>query len=971
MEGCRDEWKEGERVGKGALDGRSVMSKAMHAPTSLDEQRMAALRLPRSSCLPQLGIPLHTSLTPYHLLSGRSMNPSSSAAAATLSIVLDDNTSLTNVDEDFDGDWESTSDETSSEHIEENHHDGSVYSEDSEAPASDDHGEGFLHKVSGNSSLPSPFHNIRAKGTEDSSDSEWIYTSDEADAQMVDRRPTEDRPNNVPVATETWTVTPKAWFRRESPGEEDMVELCDQCAKIDFEAIFRLDPLTLPEFGNWACTFSGLSRSMLTSKCPACRVFGVVVYTEHKQSDEAALELREATFKGHLVAISSEGLNAPKTGYDAFSSQDPTHVPVILMIELLMSPLSDKARLRRSVRYLNIWSDPCWGYARARGAILPATMTKSVYINPKHLNPEKGFCYGVPLEGSVDFHLVSTMLHRCERLHPACHTDDELSFPQNARVIDCKTRRVVPMVSGLRYIALSYVWGAQKDANDWRAFDNSMLSGYLPTLLPRLIEDVLIVTVRLGYRYLWVDFYCIDQGHYTDKAFQIQQMANIYGHASATICALAAHPHIGLPGISHSRPTSESFRSQGITYYPVPEPEFLQRILQSSAWNSRGWTFQEAILSRRCLVFTDEQVSLVCRTSHQAELISQLAPNMLWGSHISIYVAIIADCSSENDLSFGQFVNQYQTRHLSYDLDALNAFKGLLSLAPTQSYFGILLAQNFEHHANSMDHFGYGLLWQVRGPDGHNQEIRKDFPSWSWLSRKQCVFKFFGERLYQGMDKHKRLVERALCLTISWLDLTTLIATISTKTLNGEELSISDLFQRYAHLKVIPEQSKMLRLRSFIVTYRITNIEPRPLTESRHAAKVEVDISNNSFFELLEPSTLVFGSENGQVWVPVASDYRYDNVASIKQGLTSSNLEDIENKVPTSITDPYPRQAVLLMHRAEGVGSTVTFHLIALRVAHEDDGQCFYHREGIIQIWGNLRPKSGWENAPRDDVWLI
>lgn len=40
----------------------------------------------------------------------------------------------------------------------------------------------------------------------------------------------------------------------------------------------------------------------------------------------------------------------------------------------------------------------------------------------------------------------------------------------------------------------------------------------------------------------------------------------------------------------------------------------LMQIFEQSAWKSRGWTFQETIMARRLLIFTEEQVYWKCRT---------------------------------------------------------------------------------------------------------------------------------------------------------------------------------------------------------------------------------------------------------------------------------------------------------------------------------------------------------------------
>jgi hypothetical protein len=51
-----------------------------------------------------------------------------------------------------------------------------------------------------------------------------------------------------------------------------------------------------------------------------------------------------------------------------------------------------------------------------------------------------------------------------------------------------------------QYVALSYVWGDLEPGP-------SVEHGILPAQLPRTIEDSILATRLLGYRYLWIDKY--------------------------------------------------------------------------------------------------------------------------------------------------------------------------------------------------------------------------------------------------------------------------------------------------------------------------------------------------------------------------------------------------------------------------------------------------------------------------------
>lgn len=152
--------------------------------------------------------------------------------------------------------------------------------------------------------------------------------------------------------------------------------------------------------------------------------------------------------------------------------------------------------------------------------------------------------------------------------------------------------------------------------------------------LPQTIKDAIFVARGLGIEYLWVDALCVRQGrHDTDKEdreYQLSNMGTIYRQAFLTIIAASGEDaNAGLTGI---RPGSRQ-KQRVVEVIPRDESNKLGMALvttcdhppvniggltntenevESSYWNSRGWTFQERALSRRCLIFTKDQVSWVC-----------------------------------------------------------------------------------------------------------------------------------------------------------------------------------------------------------------------------------------------------------------------------------------------------------------------------------------------------------------------
>lgn len=117
-------------------------------------------------------------------------------------------------------------------------------------------------------------------------------------------------------------------------------------------------------------------------------------------------------------------------------------------------------------------------------------------------------------------------------------------------------------------------------------------------MIPATIQDAMTVTVTLGHRYLWVDRYCVDQSDPEEKQQQIQQRGQIYGASAVTIIAAAgADPSHGLPGVgSRSRmqtPISRVIRGRIM----VGMHHDARVLVASSVWNTRAWTYQEAMLS--------------------------------------------------------------------------------------------------------------------------------------------------------------------------------------------------------------------------------------------------------------------------------------------------------------------------------------------------------------------------------------
>lgn len=153
--------------------------------------------------------------------------------------------------------------------------------------------------------------------------------------------------------------------------------------------------------------------------------------------------------------------------------------------------------------------------------------------------------------------LVYDWLQYCDANHTDCD-HNVAPYPYGRpkdipkfQVIDCETRRIIPLPPGQPYAALSYIWGKQELLEQVVDETGRLKSGTLPVV----IEDAVTVTLWAGLQYLWVDKYCIVQHDDEIKRVQLQAMDSVYKLSHFTICAVAGpDPTYGLPGVgSRSR----------------------------------------------------------------------------------------------------------------------------------------------------------------------------------------------------------------------------------------------------------------------------------------------------------------------------------------------------------------------------------------------------------------------------------
>ncbi|EXJ95641.1 hypothetical protein A1O1_00763 [Capronia coronata CBS 617.96] len=311
----------------------------------------------------------------------------------------------------------------------------------------------------------------------------------------------------------------------------------------------------------------------------------------------------------------------------------------------------------------------------------------------------------------------------CERTHAdECEESlvhpDLLGAPKNVfRAIDVDQMCIVETSQSSRYVALSYLWGK----NFSQLFTTSK---NLPKLsqpgalekerLPRTIKDAITLTKLLGERYLWTDSLALlhDDGfHYHDDW--------VYARAALTVVAGSGKDaNAGLPGV---RKESRKFHQEIEEVKPglrLMVSHLAEDYISTSQWDSRAWTFQERMLSRRCLLFVNGRIYYQCRRTTFCEDM-ELPPSNGWSlDSIDMPTRIFRE---KPFVQFTSAVELYTRRDLTNPMDILNAFEGVQLVLEkrigAKIYFGAL-----ETMLDS------SLIWEST----KRLFRRQGFPSWSW-----------------------------------------------------------------------------------------------------------------------------------------------------------------------------------------------------------------------------------------------
>ena len=356
---------------------------------------------------------------------------------------------------------------------------------------------------------------------------------------------------------------------------------------------------------------------------------------------------------------------------------------------------------------------------------------------------------------------IKNWLNNCDHNHGRKCNPLQLSNAIAMFQIDVLDSCLVRTHSTVKYFALSYVWGKVSMSQTLRENLDARLKkdGLVASHLPKTIQDAMSLVKSLGERYLWVDALCIVQDDDENKLRDIQQMDVVYSQAFATIVAMeGVDADAGLPGIVEGTRSPQAVKSIIITGRSpdmayIPQSSLNEEIsvaatpisfglaLDASKWDTRAWTLQEHLLSKRCLYFSNDCVYFQCNRELNNETDVPEPQISHASSTLENPLQILNETETSDDSnvrrSFGAYkslVEKYTLRELSFPADILNAFAGVSAVLEEHISGGML----FGIPAELMD---LALLWTPARPVERRLDLLPNSgilakaskgPTWSW-----------------------------------------------------------------------------------------------------------------------------------------------------------------------------------------------------------------------------------------------
>ncbi|RYC62416.1 hypothetical protein CHU98_g3791 [Xylaria longipes] len=380
------------------------------------------------------------------------------------------------------------------------------------------------------------------------------------------------------------------------------------------------------------------------------------------------------------------------------------------------------------------------------------------------------------------FQVAKAWLHNCITNHEACG-QGHASTTLPTRVVDVGDDTHDPFLfesKGTRhsYCALSYCWGTSSDSH--KTTRNNLQQYYMAIPLhelPRTLLDAIHVARGMGFKYLWIDALCIIQDDNDDWLREAIKMTQVYANATLTITTsvgnssddglFRSHPdsffnpqqlHMRLPKqdrIRETLPARDSDLSvvrptRPLSYLAVyPDADFPFMGMMGSPIDTRAWTLQEQILSRRILYYGNGVVLWECLDATASEhdpdgrrgaiqLPDNMRAKIYFHSHMNSQSRTTSSPTNrmasdpgalradEHFAAYCRLLGTYGNRLVTKPSDRITAILGLgqvIQQASGNEFISGIWKGNYALAS---------LVWFVEMPSPKGRT--GTFPTWSWAS---------------------------------------------------------------------------------------------------------------------------------------------------------------------------------------------------------------------------------------------
>lgn len=243
-------------------------------------------------------------------------------------------------------------------------------------------------------------------------------------------------------------------------------------------------------------------------------------------------------------------------------------------------------------------------------AILPRTATSGHPLSSQALN------------------WILERLEECKNSHVSCKKTAQALVPKRlirltnkgsrgieVKLIESKDQKVA-------YAALSHCWGTHQTCITTKETLADRKADIPWSTIPKTFKDVMILALNLGIRHIWIDSLCIIQDDEEDWEIESSLMAEVYRDAVLTIAATSsAGDEEGCCLKSQRVPDLEVTLPDDIGAHRIAvrkphkhwDTQTAKKMVKHFPLLTRGWAFQERLLSPRVLHLCESELVWECR----------------------------------------------------------------------------------------------------------------------------------------------------------------------------------------------------------------------------------------------------------------------------------------------------------------------------------------------------------------------